>query len=50
MIEQWETVEDFEDYEVSNKGKVRKRHGKMMIKEHLHKGKNGRWFKNNRRT
>ena len=39
MIEKWETVEDFEDYEVSNMGKVRKRHGKMMIKEHLHKGK-----------
>lgn len=39
MIEKWETVEDFEDYEVSNRGKVRKRHGKMMIKEHLHKGK-----------
>ena len=39
MIEKWETIEDFEDYEVSNTGKVRKRHGKMMIKEHLHKGK-----------
>lgn len=39
MIEKWETIEDFEDYEVSNRGKVRKRHCKMMIKEHLHKGK-----------
>ena len=39
MIEKWETIEDFEDYEVSNTGKIRKRHGKTMIKEHLHKGK-----------
>ena len=39
MIEVWKKIEDFEEYEASNTGKIRKKKSKLILSQRLAKGK-----------
>lgn len=39
MVEVWKKIEDFEDYEASNTGKIRKKNSKLILSQRLAKGK-----------